>query len=83
MNIIPRHSPPRPPAPRPFSGGREKFPMIGKLFSNGWKIHPGFPTIGKIFRRFSNDWKIFFHSLENVPAGARRGFWVFHSRANR
>jgi hypothetical protein len=50
--------------------------MIGKLFSNGWKIPPG----------FSNHWKKFspvFQSLENFPAGARCGFWVFHSRANR
>jgi hypothetical protein len=33
--------------------------MIGNFFPNGWKIHPVFPTIGKIFRQFSNDWKKF------------------------
>ena len=42
-------------APRQNAG----FPMIGKLFSNGWKNGPIFPTIGKIFRQFSNDWKKF------------------------
>ncbi|MBR3581870.1 MAG: hypothetical protein IKO01_00325 [Kiritimatiellae bacterium] len=35
------------------------FPMIGKLFSNGWKKPPN----------FSNDWKTFFQWLENRPGG--------------
>jgi hypothetical protein len=39
--------------------GKAGFPMIGKYFSNGWKIRVGFPMIGKIFRAFSNDWKKF------------------------
>jgi hypothetical protein len=29
------------------------------------KIRPFFPMIGKIFRRFSNDWKKSFQWLEN------------------
>ena len=41
------------------------FPMVGKKFSNGWKIPPVFPTIGKNFRQFSNDWKKCFQWLEN------------------
>ncbi|MBQ7253007.1 MAG: hypothetical protein IJS32_10475, partial [Kiritimatiellae bacterium] len=36
------------------------FPMIGKNFSNGWKIRAG----------FSNDWKVFFQWLENSPPAA-------------
>ena len=36
-------------------GRGENFPMIGKLFSNGWKTSPG----------FSNDWKKSFQWLEN------------------
>ncbi|MBR4252994.1 MAG: hypothetical protein IKQ15_11980 [Kiritimatiellae bacterium] len=31
------------------SSGKDGFPMIGKCFSNGWKI----------FGRFSNDWKTY------------------------
>ncbi|MBR4190054.1 MAG: hypothetical protein IKQ55_08855 [Kiritimatiellae bacterium] len=38
---------PRPPAAR--GRGAAGFPMIGKIFSNGWKIHG----------IFSNDWKNF------------------------
>jgi hypothetical protein len=42
------------------------FPMIGKNVSNGWKIPPVFPTIGKIFRQFSNDWKNFSGAVSSI-----------------
>ena len=37
------------------------------------KFGPVFPTIGKIFRQFSNDWKIFFQWLENFWRSASAG----------
>ena len=46
------------PARRPLAlRQKASFPMIGKYFSNGWKIRGGFPMIGKKFQRVSNDWK--------------------------
>jgi hypothetical protein len=48
------------------------FPMIGKLFSNGWKNRVSFPMIGKNFRKFSNDWKKCFQWLENFGGAGGR-----------
>jgi hypothetical protein len=42
--------------------------MIGKYFSNGWKILVCFPTIGKFFRLFSNDWKNFREAAKNTKS---------------
>ncbi len=40
--------------------------------SNDWKNGPFFPTIGKMFRQFSNDWKKCFQSLENFSPPRQR-----------
>ena len=59
-------------------------PMRGALraeWSGREKVKPGkagFPMIGKIFRRFSNDWKKCFQWLENSAGG--RGRVVFGLR---
>jgi hypothetical protein len=56
-------APPLAPAPRVLHNPlacRQKagFPMIGKYFSNGWKIPSGFPIIEKkfsaLFQRLEN-----------------------------
>ncbi|MBR3583778.1 MAG: hypothetical protein IKO01_10110, partial [Kiritimatiellae bacterium] len=43
---------PIPPVPLKSPKNENFFPMVGKFT-------PVFPTIGKNFRRFSNDWKKF------------------------
>ncbi len=48
--------------------------MKNRLFSNVWKkqgcAKEDFPTNGKVFFEFSNEWKKVFHSVENFWRGA-------------
>jgi hypothetical protein len=55
--------------------------MIGNFFSNGWKNPPVFPMIGKIFLRFSNDWKKVFQWLENSSSALPRRHGLRKRRA--
>jgi hypothetical protein len=47
------------------------FPMIGKIFSNGWKNAENFFQWLENRAVFSNDWKLFFQWLENFRAAVR------------
>ena len=46
------------------------FPMIGKYFSNGWKILTDFSNDWKNFRVFSNDWKNFYGNENSFTESA-------------
>ena len=51
--------------------GEGNFPMVGKIFSNGWKNVEIFFQWLENRAVFSNDWKLFFQWLENFRTAVR------------
>ena len=57
------------------------FHAMEKYFPHCGKKRPIFPHNGKTFRDFSTQWKIFFHSVENLVLGLFSGVFGLFSGA--